>query len=708
MSLYELQKDALKGTFKKYECNYRHLIVDDTTYPIVKLLFKDDILNYVYTFHKIDDSTRSSNRERAMYLLDPVSPYSVECLLADFSRGKRYNDAVVCLLPGLNPISYKRFRENQFLEEATGGKFDTIEYLSLHPIENRVYVTGGTYSVPAYYNFQHMGKDLVQYQMDRAIDSMMSLCILINEYPIVRYYNHPLSKQLATTFQKKLDEYYRRHPDLAPANSKTVFLITERAMDLFGAFCHYKYYRSQIFDLMDDHVRRIRGDYTFVYDYEIKTGEGMEKKHLVFDSEDPIYTDLKDLKIEEYTQKIQQLLASLKKEDDRYKNSKYTSDLSHLVLNQGDHMFNKQLVTGHFQLISQIQDQFEAEQLLDAIVFENKCASSLSTRKHLHEPVTDELVELLANEKIFMGNKIRLLIVYAIYRGGLVESDFYKLLRFGMPDKTESVLELIRNLEKLGFHAIKPSLSVKRRRENTFFGVKDTQELTERMVPTFSNLVLHLAEDKLPELYTTQVDEKNYYARGSDDIDDDDKTFPYVKGAPVDDLDESMGNIHLGTYGSSTVRNQPKWKSTRPSDSKLTRQKLLIFCAGGLTQSELSTMISLEPTINRNIFIGADEIYSTWDLLGDIRMINDKRENFKFELDKKFENRKPPAFLYDNSPNPKELQPHPTKRQEPKREPETAHHLHHHQHHKTSENTGVKDEKRKRDKFMKKLKSLGK
>ncbi|QPG75982.1 hypothetical protein FOA43_003368 [Brettanomyces nanus] len=621
---------------------------------MMKGLFKDDILNYVYTFYKIDDEKRSRNRDRAIYILDPVSRYSIECLLADFSRGTRYKDTVVCFLPGLSPTNYKRLRQNKFLEEATvGGKFATIDYLSLQPVEHRVYVTGCTYSVPVYYNFQHLGRDLVQYQLDKSVDSMISLCVLTNEYPIVRFYNSPLSKQLAVTFQKKLDEYYRNHPQLAPVNSETVFLITERSMDIFGPFCHYKYYRSQLFDLMDDQVKTVRGDYTYVYDYNIKTGQGVEEKHLVFDTDDPVYSELKDLTVEDYTHKIVHMVNNLKKEDDRYNNLKFTSDLSHAALNQSEHMFNKQLVTGHFQLISKINDKFHEEQLLEAIVFENQCASNLGESKQLHEPVSDDLIKLLANEHLFMGNKIRLLIIYAISRGGLIESDYMKLLHFGMPEKVDSIMTLIKNLQKVGLNLLKPSLSEKRQQINTFFDIKNTQELTDRLIPTFSNIILRLAQNRLPELYNIKLNDDYYYGRKSgsgldSDLEEDDKTFPYVKGAPVDDMESSMNNLSLGS-SKSTLRSQPKWKSTRPSESKLTRQKLLIFCAGGLTQSELSAMISLEPTINKNIFIGTDELYSTWDLLGDIRLINDERSNFSFPLDQKFLVRKPPAFLYENS-----------------------------------------------------------
>lgn len=705
MSLYTLQRDALKKTFQEHKAGTRHLIVDDATYPIVRDLFKEDILNYVYTFYKIDDENRSTNKDNALYLLDPVSPYTIACLLADFKYGKRYKDAVVYFMTGMNDTTRKRLKANRHLMEATSGKLGHIECLGLNPIENKVYTSGCHYSIPAYYNFSRLGNDLVQYQMDKAVQAMMSMCILTGEYPIVRYYNSPLAKGLANMFQDELDNYYRRHTEAAPMGSKTVFLVTDRSMDMFGPFCHYKYYRAQIFDTIDNSVRRIRGDYTYVYDYSIQTGEGKQTKHLVFDQDDPVYSELKDMTMEEYTDRIVQMLNKLKREDAKYSNLKYTSDLSHAALNQSDHIFNKQLISGHFELISMINNKFQADDILDLVVFENKCASNMGPDKQLHEQITDELINLLSNPAIFMGNKIRLILIYAFYRGGLIKPDFVKLLTFSMPDKVESVQSLIRNMACIGPSMIKPNLRTKPKKIDTFFDVKDTEELTERMVPTYTNLVKRLAENRLPELYTTKTTDK--YA-SIEEVEDDEKTFPYVRGSPVTELVDATRNLTVSSGGSGrfgrhskdtpTVRNQPKWKSSKPSgDTELTSQKFLIFCAGGLTQSELSTILSQESSINKNIFVGTDEIYSVWDMIGDIRMINDDRRNFEFPLDQKFAKREPPAYLEKNSGSPTAM--------ETVREDIKQHHKQHHHHsEKPADATPEQSTHKKKGKFMSKFK----
>ncbi|GME83085.1 unnamed protein product [Ambrosiozyma monospora] len=496
---------------------------------------------------------------------------------------------------------------------------------------------------------------------------MLSLCILTNEYPVVRYYNSAVSMKLAIEFQKKLDEYYRKNPDLSPVNNKTVFLVTDRSMDMFGPFCHTKYYRSGIFDLMgpeDGMIGVERGSYDYIWKYEARTGQGMETKYLMFDSKDAVYNELKDTTFEEFTKRIVELLNELKVEDDKFNNLKYVSDIAHATLTQNEHLEKKQLITGHFKLIEQISSKFKNENLLDLIVFENKCASNLGPNKEQHEPITEELIELLANETIDMTNKIRLLIVYTYYRGGITESDLTKLLKFSMPEKVESICILFKNFDKLGAKLIKPDLTSKPFHRKTYFGVNDTEELTERYIPSMTNLVTRLANNKLPEAYNTQITGKAFYS--ADEVDEhSEMDFPYVKGVSIEDLEMSMNDSSSSLP--SQVRNQPRWKNAKQQTKELTRQKLLLFCAGGLTNVEVATILSQQAKVNRTIFVGTDEVYSPLDLIGDIRLIDDERMNLNLTLDKKLDRKKQvPKHLFDKSapPPPRQQQRRPQQQQQ--------------------------------------------
>lgn len=684
MSLLEIQKDAFVSDLKRFRSSHRHLIVDDTTYPIIQKLFNDDILNYVYTCKKIDGD-RSKNRDSAIYLLDPTRNFSINCLAADFSKGKRYNDTVVMFLPGPWNLFWNDLLNNKNFSASLLIQQDPciVDYLSFVPIEPRLFVTGNYHSIPAYYKPEKHGKNFYHYQIDMAVNSMLGLCTLTNEYPTIRYYNSPISKELALAFQQKLDEYYRDHPDIIPLNTKTIFLITDRTMDMFGPICHYQYYRSQIFDLIDEVEIEREIEPIAKYSYFVQTGEGKVMRTLVFDSNDAVYNELKNLTMEKATARIRELYSELKVEDAKFsgKNLETANGLRHALVNKDIHAEKKTLITGHYNLCEKIWTLLKKEHVGDIITFENLCAAGLGPIDRIKIPVTDGLLHLLNNNGINVYNKIRLLILYAIYRRGIIKNDLKKLLMFSMPDKTDNVIKLFENLQSLGFYLLKPDLSHSNKRKNTYFGVNDTDNQMEIFTPTFTNIISRIVYNKLPEYYNTNILDTTGYM---DDDDDSLKSFSFAKAGPNP----------LEMEGVETIRNQPKWKSTKNGNDS-SRQKIMIFCAGGLTPSELSTISSLEDDLNRNIIIGTDEIYSVWDMLGDINLINE--DEFDFPLKNKLEKKPVPEFLVEDSIDPAARQAavqakqQAQQRQAQQAQQQSHHHRSHSKHHSTSSNNNGKD-----------------
>lgn len=91
------------------------------------------------------------------------------------------------------------------------------------------------------------------------------------------------------------------------------------------------------------------------------------------------------------------------------------------------------------------------------------CAEGVSfegeRNKHLH----DDLIILLARDDLHINDKMRLVLIYAFYRGGLIRADFEKLIRFiGVNDKyiTGLVEKCFNNVEKLGFQIFKKMLKI--------------------------------------------------------------------------------------------------------------------------------------------------------------------------------------------------------------------------------------------------------
>ncbi|GME95694.1 unnamed protein product [[Candida] boidinii] len=76
---------------------------------------------------------------------------------------------------------------------------------------------------------------------------------------------------------------------------------------------------------------------------------------------------------------------------------------------------------------------------------------------------------------------------------------------------------------------------------------------------------------------------------------------------------------------------------------------MFVFVAGGLTQSEITEFSRLEEKVNKNIFVGTDEIYSTNDLIGDIRLMDSPRDDLELPLDEFLRHRDVPQHVIDNA-----------------------------------------------------------
>lgn len=88
----------------------------------------------------------------------------------------------------------------------------------------------------------------------------MSICVLLGEYPIIRYYNpqNPLHEagilcsHLARFIQLELDQYTKFHEEFPPPSTRPrgALIITDRSMDLFAPLVHEFTYQAMIHDLL--------------------------------------------------------------------------------------------------------------------------------------------------------------------------------------------------------------------------------------------------------------------------------------------------------------------------------------------------------------------------------------------------------------------------------------------------------------------------
>jgi syntaxin-binding protein 1 len=76
--------------------------------------------------------------------------------------------------------------------------------------------------------------------------------------------------------------------------------------------------------------------------------------------------------------------------------------------------------------------------------------------------------------------------------------------------------------------------------------------------------------------------------------------FPYVKDAP------SATPAPAALQTTTSLRSQkPVWhRAARPGGTSETRQRIMVFVAGGMTYSEVREVYQLSTSLNKDIYIG--------------------------------------------------------------------------------------------------------
>lgn len=191
--------------------------------------------------------------------------------------------------------------------------------------------------------------------------------------------------------------------------------------------------------------------------------------------------------------------------------------------------------------------------------------------------LADQLVRMLDEEGITPPDRLRLLILYILYRDGILPADLQKLLAHAqLPANEETV---IKNLELLG--------------ARTSRGLKDPRPGFTPMFPqkpppmtTQDEYALSRYEPVLQEMLE---------GAAANTLSPD--TFPYTK-PPLD-----MGN-DIGQASATSLRTaKPTWARGRSNVTTENKQRCIVFVAGGATYSESRACYEVGRKTGREVFL---------------------------------------------------------------------------------------------------------
>lgn len=676
-SLITLQKNYILSFLDevKTQHNLKFLVIDSFVLNIFQSVFPhnntNEILKHVTSCDLIDDEKRTGEHPiEVIYMLKPTK-YNIKIMNSDFDQfPTKYKKCHLRFLPGLN-MEIKQFLDSQTRLPYFINSMEEIK-LSLLPKQSFVFQS---LDLPDSFQvfFNKSCLSLVEDYISKVVESLINLCIITGEYPIIRHFQPSekevencqavcISQLVANLLQEKLDDYARsnyNYPDPANKRQRSIMIISDRTLDFMSPLVHDFTYQSLAYNELTSKKLNKEKD---TYDYEVENEQGiMEPKtgHLseIYDS---IWQELRYLHImdakEIINQKINKLIEDNPLLVDR-QNVKNASDLlsvvAHLKMFDEERrqlILHKVLIEDCMKAVSErklAENVAEPEQIMlaggrDA---EGKNASKHFTLFYLLE-------QILSVKEISIMDKVRSIAIYGLYRGGMVEEDYVKLLNFIGVDFNhpffEQFMRFYSNFKMLGNPIMKSSV-----KEKSFIdqGIK---KLYHQSI--FNNSEIYTTSRFVPACgVNISKSITNALLLPEDE-------FNFVKGIPVElyelgedrefvnDQDHHVSSV-VQTHNIRSQKIKSKW-NIKKEISNIERQRIFYYVIGGVTHAELKAAYDQSVWKNRDVFIGSDSIITPSNFMENVLKLTATREELELERDQKVNADIPSFFKYNRSKDP--------------------------------------------------------
>ncbi|RYP16843.1 hypothetical protein DL765_004864 [Monosporascus sp. GIB2] len=573
VSIIQEQHQIIIDTIRNITAgDWKVLVVDESSKKIIDNVVKeDDILNHnIANIERIEERRDMNPTMDAIYMLSP-QPHIVDCLMADVER-RRYRKCFLVWTAVLDPQLRRKIDASPLAKQQIAG-FETLS-IDYFPRESHLVTFRDPWSFPVLYHPACNG--LVRRHMQDLAQK-------------VRYYRpkNPiheasvLSSHLARFVSEELDEYVQWNPNFPPQSSRPrgVLVITDRSMDLMAPLIHEFTYQAMAHDLLP--IKD--GDKTT---YRLKINEGTreaEEKDMELAEKDKVWVENRHRHMKDTIDKLMGDFRRFLEKNPHFVNSdSNTTSLNAIKdmmagLPQFQEM--KETYSLHMNMAQACMDIFQNHKLNELSPIEQTMATGVDEDNRKAKNVLETVVRLLDDEAVTQSDRLRLIVMYLLYRDGVIPEDVKRLLAHSsLPPKDA---EMIANMELIGGRT---SRGLKEpRRDNPPLFPQDTRAPVDEdsYMSRFNPVLKHMLETLCKGALDQTV-------------------FPYVK-PPLDPNEEA-----LASQGSLRAA-KPSWAGAgrRQADNK---QRIIVFMAGGATFSESRACYEVGAAANRDIFLATSHM----------------------------------------------------------------------------------------------------
>ena len=284
----------------------------------------------------------------------------------------------------------------------------------------------------------------------------------------------------------------------------------------------------------------------------------------------------------------------------------------------------KEAYSLHLSMAQECMNIFQHHKLPDIASVEQSLATGLDEDFRKPKNLADQVVRLLDDETIGAADRLRLIMLYIIFRDGLIMDDIQRLLAHSSLPPQDG--EVITNLDLLGARSIK--------------ALKDNKPAPQPLFPRKTTPTAKSEEYALSRFEPNLKLMLEEAAKGTLDQ----GPFPYTK-PPLDNSDE------LAAQSQASLRSaKPTWARNRMSTVE-SRQRVIVFMAGGATYSEARACYEVSKTSGRDVFLATSHMLTPAMFVRQVGDLSVDRRRLDLPADRP--KPKAPSHLFErNDPRP--------------------------------------------------------
>lgn len=594
--------DEILGPLHKKNSAWKVLILDKLSTRIISSCCKmHDVMSKGITLVEALEKPRQPLPHlEAVYFMVP-SEENIQLLIGDFSGSKNlYKTAHIYFIEKCSQSLFSKLGSSSVARKIATLQEANMAFL---PYESKVFTLDFPECFELLYTKESPRNQLNM--VERIADQLATVCAMLGEYPAVRYRTDvAVLSDIAQAVQTRLDSYKADKRDLgAGEKSKSQLIILDRGFDVKSPILHELTFQAMVYDLL-----RVKND---VYTYKATTGTGeMKERDIILDENDDLWVELRHQHIADVSRAVSDKFQDFAQK----KKLKHAGDPDISIKDLARHIrrvpqYQKELsrYSLHITLVDQCLKLYR-EGINEVCKVEQNLATGTDPQgEEVKDPMKD-MMPCLFNRKISVYDKVRLLMLYVLFKKGVSRDDFLKLVQHSEIPVNER--KLILNLMHFGYKVLNEE-SVKASKSKIKSKERPGEKYeTSRWTPLLQDIAEYAAADSLDDSYCA-------WLRGK----------PRPTSTSLSS--SSPATAQTGVTGTS-VRQRWNWI---PKDNKDTKSgpgaaaaaakksgpTIIIFIVGGLSYSEMRAAYDASEATNREVIVGSTGILTPSEFLGGLK-----------------------------------------------------------------------------------------